>query len=99
MTQNIRVINQLEGSRTTSLKQVFPDPHPAIALISIGERSTEGLPHAKNGRLSRSVYAQLIRKLEAAKARVLCLDVFFEKPRPGDDEEFKDALSNPGALS
>lgn len=90
-----KTFNAAEEERLVRLKQFgTPEPNPAIAIIGIGEQT--GARLHPSGNVTRDDYATLLRKLRAAGARVVLLDIVFTPPKGKADVELRKALHEPG---
>ncbi len=55
-------------------------PDPRLVLIAVDDRTLQALADPSDPRLPRQDYALMIRRLHAAGARLIALDVLFEDP-------------------
>jgi adenylate cyclase len=76
-------------------------PSPSdVVVVSIDKRSADALGLKNDpGKWPRSLHAALVSKLAAAGAAGIAFDIFFEEPRPGDEDKlFAEAISSFGRV-
>lgn len=81
----LRVEHQLADWRTGFLSDRRPNQHPDIAVVLVDDETLKGLPYISP--FDRGVLKRLIEALDAAGAKAIALDFFFQRPTEPDKDK------------
>lgn len=93
----LRVEHQLADWRTGLLSDRAETQNKRLAVVLIDDRSLRGLPYTSP--IDRGYLAELVNRLDAAGAKVIGLDIVFQRPtEPSKDSALAQALRDARAM-